>query len=60
MTETDRAWQPPEGAICAKCGERPPGPGGILCPQCKQAIEDRVYPGQASSEDRGGDEGDER
>jgi len=38
-----RSWQPPEGARCANCGERPPGPGGILCPPCKQAIEHRVY-----------------
>lgn len=24
---------------CAKCGSAPPGPGGILCPHCKAAIE---------------------
>ena len=24
---------------CAKCGQEPPGPGGILCPGCKQRIE---------------------
>ena len=24
---------------CVKCGEAPPGSGGILCPQCKTAIE---------------------
>jgi hypothetical protein len=37
-------WQPPKDARCAKCGEQPPGEGGILCPACKQAIEARVYP----------------
>ena len=47
MTETSRAWQPPEGARCAKCGDRLPGPGGILCPECHQVIESRVYPQQA-------------
>ncbi len=41
--ETSRSWQPPEDARCAKCGEHPPGPGGILCPQCKTAIEARIY-----------------
>jgi hypothetical protein len=56
MTEISRSWQPPEDALCAKCGERPPGPGGVLCPDCKQAIEDRVYPQQA----RGDGEGDQR
>jgi hypothetical protein len=24
---------------CAKCGVRPPGEGGILCPECKAEIE---------------------
>ena len=51
MTETSRSWQPPEGARCAKCDERPPGPGGILCPGCQQAIESRVYPRQAPGDD---------
>jgi hypothetical protein len=59
MTETSRSWQSPEGALCAKCGERPPGPGGILCDECKQAIEDRVYLEQAAGEDLGGG-GDEQ
>lgn len=29
---------------CAKCHENPPGPGGILCPDCKTAIGTRIYP----------------
>jgi hypothetical protein len=40
MTMTERTWQPPVDAICAKCGKQPPGPGGILCPECRQRIED--------------------
>lgn len=24
---------------CAKCGTRPAGPGGILCPSCRDVIE---------------------
>ena len=28
----------PRGHACNKCGYRPAGPGGILCPPCKEAI----------------------
>jgi hypothetical protein len=27
-----------EAPTCSKCGENPPGPGGILCPDCLAAI----------------------
>jgi hypothetical protein len=30
--------------LCLKCGENPPGPGGIICPDCKTAIKTRIYP----------------
>lgn len=30
--------------FCQKCGENPVGPGGIVCPACKTAIEARIYP----------------
>lgn len=30
--------------LCLKCGENEPGPGGIICPSCKTAIETRIYP----------------
>jgi hypothetical protein len=29
---------------CYGCHWQPPGPGGILCPDCRAEIEDRVYP----------------
>lgn len=29
-----------EPRICVKCEERETGPGGMLCPECRQAIED--------------------
>ena len=32
-------WQPKPDAVCARCGEHPPGPGGIICPRCRAAIE---------------------
>lgn len=32
-------------ARCGKCGVAPPGPGGILCPPCRHAIETRPIPG---------------
>ncbi|MEV4127073.1 hypothetical protein [Nocardia sp. NPDC049707] len=25
--------------LCSKCDERPAGPGGILCPQCREQID---------------------
>jgi hypothetical protein len=28
-----------ETKICGKCGERPAGPGSVLCPECAQAID---------------------
>jgi hypothetical protein len=59
MTETSRSWQPPEGALCGKCSERPPGPGGILCPECKKTVEARIYPSKPPSDGLGG-EGDEQ
>gem|GEM_PF-4658665 len=34
--------------MCSKCGIRESGPGGVLCPECKAAIEtelERVYAG---------------
>ncbi len=34
--------------MCSKCGARESGPGGVLCPECKAAIEatlSRVYAG---------------
>lgn len=30
--------------FCQKCGEKPVGPGGIICADCKVAIEARIYP----------------
>jgi len=34
-----------EPKTCAKCQEAPAGPGGILCPPCKTAIENApLYP----------------
>src|ERR1019366_377218 len=42
---TDDGRQDPGAACmtrpetCAKCGQEPPGPGGILCPGCKLRIE---------------------
>lgn len=33
------------GVTCSRCGEAPPGPGGILCAPCKTAIETApLYP----------------
>jgi hypothetical protein len=32
-------WQPAPDAVCAPCHARPPGAGGILCPDCRAAIE---------------------
>jgi hypothetical protein len=28
-----------DSKICAKCGDRPAGRGGVLCPECNQAID---------------------
>ena len=43
----DTTPQPPRvfGVTCSKCGTAEPGPGGILCPSCKTAIESApLYP----------------
>jgi len=26
---------------CGVCGENEPGPGGVLCPECKTSLEER-------------------
>lgn len=31
-----------EGRTCGKCGAQPAGPGGVLCPGCKQTLTERV------------------
>ncbi|MFL6126979.1 hypothetical protein [Actinophytocola sp.] len=31
-----------QSRTCAKCGERPPGEGGVLCPTCAREIEERM------------------
>jgi hypothetical protein len=32
-------WKPDPEALCQRCGVRPVGPGGIICPGCRVAIE---------------------
>jgi hypothetical protein len=32
-------WKPEPGALCQRCGEQPVGPGGIICLDCRVAIE---------------------
>jgi hypothetical protein len=32
-------WRPAADAVCARCGENPVGPGGVICPDCRTAIE---------------------
>lgn len=32
---------PPQVKVCGKCGEAAPGPGGIVCPPCKEKITSR-------------------
>jgi len=32
-------WKPAPDAVCARCHENPVGPGGIICPDCRTAIE---------------------
>jgi hypothetical protein len=34
-------WEPAPEAVCARCHVNPPGPGGIICPACRTAIEAR-------------------
>jgi hypothetical protein len=41
MAEQLPGWEPASDAVCAKCGTNPVGPGGILCPSCRAAIEAR-------------------
>ncbi len=31
-----------EGQTCGKCGMRPAGLGGVLCPGCKQTLTERL------------------
>lgn len=54
-------WTPPVGARCAKCGTAPPGPGGILCPDCVADIEDRNRRiSKPPGDQPGGNDGDAR
>lgn len=39
IVEVMPGWQPAPGALCVLCGTSPVGPGGILCPGCRTAIE---------------------
>jgi hypothetical protein len=32
-------WKPDPEALCQRCGVQPVGPGGIICPDCRAAIE---------------------
>jgi hypothetical protein len=51
-----QGWQPTPGALCAKCGTNPAGPGGILCPGCAAAIGARLrgVAGREQPQARGG------
>lgn len=40
-----------ETHTCGKCGERPPGKGGILCPVCRVKIEQQPAPWQLSDQE---------
>lgn len=45
---------PQQAKVCGKCGEAAPGPGGILCPPCKEKIVSRhIEPVAARPTDRG-------
>lgn len=48
----DEPQAPPEPKTCAKCQQAEAGPGGILCPPCKTALDARAvtdwYPDVAS------------
>lgn len=39
------------GATCSRCGQRPAGPGGVLCADCHQRIADSWPAGSARSAD---------
>jgi predicted amidophosphoribosyltransferase len=39
MTDEFPRWRPAEDTLCARCHENAPGSGGILCPDCRAAIE---------------------
>lgn len=41
LTERTQREKEVKRPLCFMCYERPTGPGGILCPQCKTAIEHR-------------------
>lgn len=28
--------------MCTKCGQQPVGPGGVLCPACRNALEQQL------------------
>lgn len=34
-------WEPAPDAVCARCNENPAGTGGIICTDCRAAIEAR-------------------
>ena len=34
-------WRPSPDAVCARCQANPAGPGGVVCPDCRSAIETR-------------------
>jgi hypothetical protein len=38
MPDEPEPQAPPEPKTCANCQLAPAGPGGILCPPCKDAI----------------------
>lgn len=44
VTEVRRGGSMAEttGRQCGKCGERPAGEGGVLCPECLQLIADQI------------------
>jgi hypothetical protein len=39
MADELKSWQPAPGALCARGHETPVGPGGIVCPDCREAVE---------------------
>lgn len=51
-----QGWQPAPDAQCARCHANPVGPGGIICPDCRTAIEARQPqpdPGRGRDRERG-------
>jgi hypothetical protein len=47
MADEPRRWQSASDARCAQCHINPVGPGGIICPECRTAVEarNRALPG---------------